>query len=417
MVVSGDDNRDYFSDVFCSTQTPLGDFGTLPLSPLFTPSMTEDIDIHTFNLGDLSPLSNSTQDSWQICEVFSERSTPAGVAAPVVLPRGLLTLSDPKSVPSLALSKSPGPFSNRPGDNLTSFSDGQAKYQESSTSATPLCVGLISGKSSCSLQMLSVLAQPQGDNTSIWDGPFDSSIMISSHVSSGAVTPPYKNTRNNVNHVIRLNRAILDVANSVLECQCSLSNDRLMYLLIFVAMDVMARYADVASPGPGDTAHWITEEAVEAGASHMVPGGGEQQWGTDAAMHATHVFGELHRVLHFIDTFAERFRRPRRQYQQLNSPPEECDGMATTATALNNASMGMEFVIDSPVTGRSQRMTEPINDGNDDEDNDRGDDSISGSTLEALEMDLRRSFEGLRHRIKTILQTTDSRFSPPVVFH
>lgn len=166
----------------------------------------------------------------------------------------------------------------------------------------------------------------------------------------------------NARDTIDRNKAILDVAGGILACQCLSSNDQLIPLLFFTAMDVMARYA-AAALYPD---FMSTEQIMDGNVQHM----------TDDAQ-ARLVFGELHRPLRFIDAFGKRLHtRLRSNLQERDSP-------------TNNIGT-FQF----PVGGNGSEFTNGMN----------GQDGISDRTWLALEGDLRKRFERIKDDIANSLK-------------
>ncbi|KAJ5151397.1 uncharacterized protein N7482_010649 [Penicillium canariense] len=228
----------------------------------------------------------------------------------------------------------------------------------SSSSISNLCHGTLIGQSSCSRKMLTELAGAQNASN-----PFIP--WADSPGSTG------------VNDAIALNRYILQVATSVLECSCLQSNHQLRYLLVFTAMDVLARHAAVAASGPAD--------------------------GEDRVAHASLVFGELHRVLQFIDLLFQRCRQQPSFSSARTSPRRSPDPFQHLdfAEMQNPTDPGMV------TRGPQSAPDSPHNiDYEVDEDHfpTEADDSLFDLAFLPLETELRRQFEQVRDEIKSILR-------------
>lgn len=151
---------------------------------------------------------------------------------------------------------------------------------------SPVCHEALRGNSSCLSKMLNVLAiQERGQQ------------VEESGYGSEASTPSHHLT--SVDDAIHANKTILDAASSTLDCHCLCTSSQLIYLLVSTAFDVMSRYAKAAAcpdlmlPSP----------SLQA----FVMANGTGAYPTTDVVPARLVFGELHKVLRFIDVLAQRF--------------------------------------------------------------------------------------------------------------
>lgn len=220
----------------------------------------------------------------------------------------------------------------------------------SSSSINSVCNGALIGESSCSQKMLTVLSGAQNDT----------------HYKPWLLDP----SAPGVDIAMGCNRNILEVATSVLECPCLQTNYQLRYLLVFAGMDVLARHAAVAGSGPAGS--------------------------EDQVARASLVFGELHRVLQFIDILFHQCRQRPSSSSSITSPrrsptPPQPLGFPDSIDPMVMAS-GQISAADSP----------PDFDFYDD--NNRIHDRMFDLVFLPLEVEVRRQFEGVRDEIKSILR-------------
>ncbi|KAJ5193544.1 hypothetical protein N7449_009686 [Penicillium cf. viridicatum] len=224
----------------------------------------------------------------------------------------------------------------------------------SSSSTSSLCNGALMGQNSCSQKMLAVLSGAQNDT----------------HYKPWLLSP----SSPGVEIAMGCNRNILEVATSALECPCLQANHQLRYLLVFAAMDVLARHAAVAASGPAGCEDKVARASV--------------------------AFGELHRVLQFIDILFHQCRQRPSSSSSLTSPrrsptplqplnfPDSIDPMVMASGQTSVAESPPEFDFDDDI---NQIQTET-------------DDRMFDLVFLPLEAEVRRQFETVRDVIKSILR-------------
>ncbi|KAL4751924.1 hypothetical protein BDW72DRAFT_172460 [Aspergillus terricola var. indicus] len=218
--------------------------------------------------------------------------------------------------------------------------------------------------SRCSRAMLTVLARAQNSSPcELQANPFFETAPILAE------------------EAMNVNRRILDVASSVLECPC---HHQLRYLLVFAAMDVLARHVTVAASRPAE--------------------------GEDRLSRASLVFGELHRVLHFIESLSQHSRRhlpPRRSSSSpsslsspRHSPAPLPPNFGDLLLSMDPVSVGTGMSISLSTTDLTSKVHEDENHFQLEENS-----GLSDFTFWSHEAELRRQFERVRDEIKSILRT------------
>lgn len=221
----------------------------------------------------------------------------------------------------------------------------------SPSSTSNLCNGALLGDSSCSKKILTVLAGAQNH--------------AHQDLQSQSLTFP------TVDEAIASNRYILDVATSVLECTCQKNHRQLRHLLVLAVMDILARYAAVAESGTTET--------------------------EDQTERAALAFGDLHRVLQFINLLFQ-------QYQHVPSPPMSLSSVPSSSHST--ASFQTPSVGDSKSTIDPMMMTTSNEQGTDLTPNPdlKAEDKGCDFAFVLLETEVRQQFESVRDGIKSILR-------------
>nr|POE79963.1 geodin cluster transcription factor [Quercus suber] len=329
----------YFSDAFGINDYSL-DYLTPSASPVMPCSMNMPIDpsMDFSHIGEqdtrnvLAPTSYFNDSSIQINPTFS----PPTIMSPDALPVSPLT-----------------------SDTLTSSRPGSM--------GSTVCHEVLRGNSSCLSKILNVLSiQERGHQAD------------ESGYGSGASTPTHN--MNSVEDAIHANRTILDAAASTLDCHCLCTSSQLIYLLVSTAFDVMSRYAkaatypDLVLPSPS------LQAFAMANASSTYPN-------TDTAP-ARLVFGELHKVLRFIDLLAQRFQ----ELNSLHRPgPQRHDSFIS-----GTSNVAMSNIGDISSSYKPQEMHDAW----------KGQVvCVSDATFRALEGDLRRRLKEIRDGILAQLRS------------
>ncbi|KAJ5593709.1 hypothetical protein N7537_010613 [Penicillium hordei] len=224
----------------------------------------------------------------------------------------------------------------------------------SSSSTSSLCNGALMGQNSCSQKMLAVLSGAQNDT----------------HYKPWLLSP----SSPGVDIAMGCNRNILEVATSALECPCLQTNHQLRYLLVFAAMDVLARHAAVAVSGPAGCEDKVARASV--------------------------VFGELHRVLQFIDILFHQCRQRPSSSSSLTSPRRS----PTPLQSLNFSDSIDPIVMASGQTSVAESPPEFDFDNNINQIQTETDVRMFDLVFLPLETEVRRQFETVRDVIKSILR-------------
>ncbi|CBF73390.1 predicted protein [Aspergillus nidulans FGSC A4] len=183
---------------------------------------------------------------------------------------------------------------------------------------------------------------------------------------------------------MNVNHPIIHVASSVLECPCLQTNHQLCYLLVFAAMDILARHVTVAASRPAE--------------------------GEDRLSRASLVFGELHRVLYSIESLSQHSRRhlpPRRSSSPpssfsspRHSPAPLPPNFGDLLLSMDPVSVGTAMSINLSTTDLTSKVHEDENHFQLEENSD-----LSDFTFWSHKAKLQREFERVRDEIKSIIRT------------
>nr|POE52286.1 trypacidin cluster transcription factor [Quercus suber] len=327
----------YFSDAF-----GMNDYSLDYLTPSASPVMPCSVDMPiapTMNLGHLNE--HSTGNILTPTSYFNEPSVQM----------------NPTFSPPPMLSPDTLPVSPVTPDTLMS--------SRPSSAGSAVCHEVLRGNSSCLSKVLNVLSiQERGRQSSDYD--------------SGACSPAHN--MNSVEDAIHANRTILDAATSTLDCHCLCTSSQLIYLLVSTAFDVMSRYAkaatypDLVIPSPS------LQAFAMANASSGYPN-------TDIAP-ARLVFGELHKVLRFIDLLAQRFQ----ELNSLHRPgPQRHDSFISGTSNVAMSNIGNISSSYKPQEMHDSWKDQAV--------------CVSDATFHALESDLRRRLKEIRDGILAQLRS------------